>query len=221
MLIEDAAHAHGSTLRGKKAGSFGIASAFSFYPTKVITSGEGGMILTDNEDLMKKALVLRDQGKAGFLGNVHTEIGYNWRLSEIHAAIGLSQFNRLEEFITNRRAIAKIFDEGLKDIGGMRALSIPEAVRSNYYKYIAFLEEDIVRSDFKKKLKEKHNVSLSGEVYELPLHLQPIFKKMYGHKEGDFKQAEDLCKRHICLPVFPTMTKEDGKYVLDSIKEVS
>ena len=101
-LIEDAAHAHGSTLDGKKAGSFGAGAAFSFYPTKVMTSGEGGMITTDDENIYQRALVFRDQGKAGFLGNIHTEMGYNWRMSEIHAVIGLSQFARLEEFIADR-----------------------------------------------------------------------------------------------------------------------
>jgi len=82
FLIEDAAHAQGSSLNGKKAGSFGIAAAFSFYPTKVITSGEGGMIATDDENIYKRALVFRDQGKAGFLGNIHTEMGYNCKLLE-------------------------------------------------------------------------------------------------------------------------------------------
>ena len=108
FLIEDAAHAHGSTLDRKMAGSFSQAASFSFYPTKVMTSGEGGMITTNDETIYQRALVFRDQGKAGFFGNVHTEIGYNWRMSEIHAVIGLAQFALLEEFIQDRRRIARI-----------------------------------------------------------------------------------------------------------------
>lgn len=220
FLIEDAAHAHGSTLNGKKAGTFGDAAAFSFYPTKVITSAEGGMIITNSEDIYKRALVFRDQGKAGFYGNVHTEMGYNWRMSEIHAAIGLSQLARLDEFIEARRRIAKIYDEELGEIGGIKPLKILSNGSSNYYKYVALLDKGIDRVAFKKELKERHNVSLSGEVYELPCHLQPIFKKLYGFKGGEFPKAEDLCERHICLPIFPTMTGEEAKYVVEALQEV-
>ena len=220
FLIEDAAHAHGSTLDGKKAGGFGDAAAFSFYPTKVMTSGEGGMITTDDKKIYERALVFRDQGKAGFYGNVHTEMGYNWRMSEVHAAIGLSQFARLEEFIRDRRVIAKIYDEELKRINGVTPIKIPSDVKSNYYKYVALLDDGIDRSELKKELKEKYEVGLSGEVYELPCHLQPIFKDLCGFKEGDFPVAEDVCKRQICLPVFATMTEEQAKYVVGSLKEV-
>ena len=220
VLIEDAAHAHGSTLNGKKAGSLGTAAAFSFYPTKVMTSGEGGMITTDDEDIYQRALIFRDQGKAGFLGNIHTEMGYNWRMSEIHAAIGLSQFSRLEEFINDRRRIARFYDEELKQIHSVSLVKIPSQVESNYYKYAAILKDGIDRAAIKKELREKYNVSLSGEVYELPCHLQPVFKDLLGYKGGEFPVAEDLCQRHICLPVFAGMTEEQAGYVIKSLKEV-
>ncbi|HDN73493.1 MAG TPA: DegT/DnrJ/EryC1/StrS family aminotransferase [Archaeoglobus sp.] len=224
FLIEDAAHAHGSTLDGKMAGGFGDAAAFSFYPTKVMTSGEGGMITTDDKKIYERALVFRDQGKAGFFGNVHTEMGYNWRLSEIHAAVGLSQFARLEAFIADRRKIAKIYDEELNERGGggVTPIKIPPEVKSNYYKYVVMLDEgiEIERSELKRELKEKYEVGLSGEVYELPCHLQPIFKDLYGFTDGVFPVAEDVCKRQVCLPVFATMTEEQAKYVVDSLKEV-
>jgi len=220
FLIEDAAHAQGSTLNTKKAGSFGIAAAFSFYPTKVMTSGEGGMITTDDEKIYERALVFRDQGKAGFLGNIHTEIGYNWRMSEIHAAIGLSQFARLGEFIADRRRIARIYDEELTKIDWVTPLKIPPEVRSNYYKYVAFLKDGTDRASLKKDIKERYGVGLSGEVYELPCHLQPIFKTLYGFKGGEFPVAEDLCKRQICLPVFTRMMGKEARYVTRSLREV-
>lgn len=220
FLIEDAAHAQGSTLNGKKAGSFGIASAFSFYPTKVMTSGEGGMITTDDEKVNEKALVLRDQGKAGFLENIHTEMGYNWRMSEIHAAIGLSQFARLEQFVADRRRIAKIYDKELEKINGITPLMMPPGVKSNYYKYIALLRHGVDRTSLKKELREKYGVSLSGEVYELPCHLQPIFRNLHNFMEGEYPKAEKLCGQHVCLPVFATMTEEEAKYVIHSLREV-
>ena len=220
FLIEDAAHAHGSTLDGKKAGGFGDAAAFSFFPTKVMTSGEGGMITTDDEKIYKRALVFRDQGKAGVSGNIHTELGYNWRMSEIHAVIGLSQFRRLNEFIGVRRQIARIYDEELKRINGVMPMIIPQNVKSNYYKYVGLLDKGIDRAAIKKELKEKYDVSLSGEVYELPCHLQPIFKEIFRYENGEYPRAEDLCERQICLPISAAMTEEEAIYVIDSLKEV-
>ncbi len=174
MLIEDAAHAQGSTLKGKKAGSLGVAAAFSFYPTKVMTSAEGGMITTDDEKIYQRALVFRDQGKAGFLGNIHTEMGYNWRMSEIHAAIGLSQFARLEEFVADRRNVARFYDKELSQINNVSLIEIPPEAKSNYYKYVAILKTGIDRAALKKELKEKYGVGLSGEVLECPPQRSPV-----------------------------------------------
>lgn len=216
FLFEDAAHAHGSVFNGKMAGTFGEAASFSFYPTKVITSAEGGMIVTNSEKIRDEAMMYRDQGKAGFTMNVHDKLGYNWRISEPHAIIGLSQFNRLEEFIANRRKIAKVYDEGLKSVPKIRPLQLPEGCKSNYYKYIALLDKGIDRTILKKKLREEYEIGLSGEVYELPCHLQPIFKGKF--KEGDFPKAEKICRRHICLPISAVMTEEEAKYVLDSLE---
>jgi dTDP-4-amino-4,6-dideoxygalactose transaminase len=178
------------------------------------------MITTDNEDIYQRSTVFRDQGKAGFYGNVHTELGYNWRMSEIHAAIGLSQFLRLEEFIADRRKAAGIYDRGLAKIGGLKPVPMPPATKTNYYKYIALLDKDIDRPSLKKKMKEKYNVSLSGEVYELPCHLQPVMKNLYGYKGGEFPAAEDICHRHICLPVYARMTAAEANYVVDCLREV-
>lgn len=219
FLIEDAAHAHGSALNGKRAGAFGNAAAFSFYPTKVITSGEGGIIATNDENIYQRALVFRDQGKAGFGNNVHTEMGYNWRMSEVHAAIGLAQLARLDDFITARRRIAGIYDKELGQINKVTPVKIPPGVKSNYYKYTAILDKGIDRVSLKKELKEKYEVSLSGEVYELPCHLQPIFKDSYGFNGGELPVAEDLCRRQICLPVFATMTDEQAEHTIDSLKK--
>lgn len=220
FLIEDAAHAHGSTLDGKKAGSFGDVGAFSFYPTKVMTSGEGGMIVTDDKKTHERALVFRDQGKAGFIGNIHTEMGYNWRMSEIHAIIGISQLHRLDEFIKRRRAVAQIYDKELESSPSITKVHVPTNIHSNYYKYCALLNKGVDRTTIKSELKEKYGVNLSGEVYEIPCHMQPVFKDLLGLKGGGFPVAEDLCSRHVCLPVFPTMTDEQAEYVIDSLEEV-
>jgi dTDP-4-amino-4,6-dideoxygalactose transaminase len=215
FLLEDSAHAHGSSLDGQSAGTFGDAASFSFYPTKVMTSAEGGMIVTNNQRVYEEALIYRDQGKADFLTNAHTRLGYNWRLSEPHAIIGHSQLGHLEEFITARNRIARIYDNELRDITGVTALCLPPGSRSNYYKYIALLDASHDRGALKKLLREKYGVGLSGEVYEAPCHVQPVFAE---YVDSEFPVALDICRRHICLPVYATMTEDEARYVLDSLR---
>ncbi|MEM3087064.1 MAG: DegT/DnrJ/EryC1/StrS family aminotransferase [Halobacteria archaeon] len=219
-LVEDAAHAHGSRFDGEFAGKFGRASSFSFYPTKVITSGEGGMIVTDDEEIAKRARVFRDQGKAGFTTNFHTELGYNWRLSELNALLGVHQMKRLGEFVKRRQAAAKIYDKGLEGLRRIRRVGRPKESEPNFYKYLAVLDPKVNRLEVKKTLKEKFDVSLSGEVYDTPLHLQPIFKKLVGAKPGQFPVAEEVCARHVCLPMYPYITPQEQEHVLASVAEV-
>jgi len=215
-LIEDAAHAHGTMLDGKKAGTFGIAGSFSFFSTKVMTTGEGGMITTDDREIYEKALVLRDQAKIrkGIYQNYHEEIGYNWRMTEIQALMGIKQLERLEEFIKRRCEIAKIFDEKFTDMNDLTPLRTPENVRHNYYKYIAFLREGINREDLQKTMKEKYEISMGGYVYEIPLHQQPAFKE---YRTEPLPVSEDLCNRHICPPIYYQMKDEEVQYVANSI----
>jgi len=214
-LVEDAAHAHGSTYEGAPAGSFAVASAFSFYPTKVITSAEGGMIATNDDRIDAEARVYRDQGKAGFTSNFHTLLGNNWRMSEPHAVIGHSQLKRLPEFIRARRRIAAVYDRLLPEIG-VEPLREPAGVTGNYYKYIAMPPAGVDRAALKKTLREEYDVGLSGEVYESPCHLQPVFGPLAA---GTLPVAEELCARHICLPVSAVMSDEDARYVVESLEQ--
>ena len=177
-LVEDAAHAHGSALDGRSAGTFGRAASFSFYPTKVIAGGEGGMIVTDDDDIAEEARVYRDQGKGSFLANFHTRMGANWRMSEPHAAIVLSQLHRLDEFIERRQVLAARYDAALA-IARPRARSRSrESASSNFYKYVAFLPDGIDRTLFKQHLRSEFDIGLSGEVYDTPLHHQPVFSQL-------------------------------------------
>lgn len=213
FLLCDAAHAHGATLNGLDASTWGSASTYSFYPTKVMTSGEGGMIVTDDEALAAEARVYRDQGKAGFTSNFHTRMGNNWRMSEVHAAIGLVQLARLDEFIAHRRMIAAAYEAGLKREG---VLTLPSAQRldeSNFYKFVAYLPEGVDRARLKAAMRERE-VGLSGEVYELPLHAQPVFEPWAA---GSYPGADEVCSRQVCLPVSARMTEDDARYVVESL----
>jgi dTDP-4-amino-4,6-dideoxygalactose transaminase len=214
-MVEDAAHAHGASHGGRAAGAFGVAAAFSFYPTKVITSGEGGMIVTDDDRIHEEALVYRDQGKAGFYANVHTRLGYNWRMSELHAILGLTQLRRLPQFIEARRSIAHLYDQALAaDPVLSPVLEVPGA-RGNYYKYVVLTPPSVDRTALKKRLREEYGVPLSGEVYELPCHKQPIFASLPA---GSFPGAEQTCATHICLPMSPHMSLDEAEYVVASLR---
>jgi dTDP-4-amino-4,6-dideoxygalactose transaminase len=217
FLFEDAAHAHGSSYRGRNAGTFGDSASFSFYPTKIITSGEGGIIVTDSDRMDEESRLYRDQGKATFTANIHNKLGYNWRMSEPHAIIGLQHFRHLPEFIEERNRLARVYDRTLPGVQGVHPLRLADGSVSNYYKYIAMIDERIDRTRLKKILREKYDVGLSGEVYELPVHLQPYFEGKY--KRGDLPKAEYLCAHHICLPLYPMMTDADAEYVVASLRD--
>jgi perosamine synthetase len=214
VLIEDAAHAHGASHQGRPAGSFGHAAAFSFYPTKVLTSGEGGMIVTGDEALRDEAVIYRDQGKAGFLGGDHVRMGSAWRMSELHAAVGVVHLGRLDEAIATRQAVAERYDKALAGSSLCEPVAIPDGSVTNYYKYVALLEPGIDRAALKLDLREHTGVSLSGEVYALPLHRQPVFAPLGA---GPFPVADDVCNRHICLPIHSDMTDDEADHVIESL----
>ena len=218
FLLEDAAHAHGAAFAGRAAGSIGDAGAFSFYPTKVITSGEGGIITTADATLSDEARIYRDQGKAGFLGGEHIRLGYAWRMSELHAAVGLVQLARLDEFIAVRRRIARLYDEALPSVPGITPVLAPEGSEPNYYKYLAVLDDGIDRAALKKALREQHKVGMSGEVYARPLHREPVFAEIPA---GPLPVSEDLCARHVCLPIHNDMADSEAEQVIDALRAVS
>lgn len=216
-LVEDAAHAHGSSFEGRHAGTFGVAGSFSFYPTKVMTAGEGGMIVTDDDRIAAEARMYRDQGKLSFSQNTYVRMGYNWRMSELHAIVGLKHLERLPAMIQDRQKIAALYNDGLRGCRNLRPLEIPLKGVCNYYKYIVVPKERLDRKAIKTRLRESHGVSLAGEVYEAPLHKQPIFEK-YG--SSHLPVSEDLCARHICLPIFSGMEETQAQRVIRGLKDV-
>lgn len=216
-LVEDAAHAHGSSLGGVAAGTFGVAGAFSFYPTKVMTSGEGGMIVTNSDEIAAEARIYRDQGKQSFTRNAHVRHGYNWRLSEPHAVIGLRHLQRLPEMLHSRRRSAAAYDAAFADSELLEPLHVPQDGVSNYYKYIVLPKRPIERAIVKRVLRESYGVILGGEVYEEPLQRQPIFKDLAVES---LPLSEELCGRHLCLPMFSGMNDSQINQVVEGVKTV-
>lgn len=213
-LFEDCAHAHGSKWHGKASGNFGIAGGYSFFSTKVMTSGEGGMVVTHDDDFAKKARVFRDYGKPEPWVSFHTEMGANWRMSDIAGAVGVVQLKRLQEFVSWREKIANSYTRLLKSIPNITPV-LPKD-RCSWYKYIVLLPKGADREILKAKMKES-GVSLSGGVYEIPLHRQPVFKETAANH---YPVAEDICGRHICLPIYYGITNEEAEYVVQTLKNV-
>jgi dTDP-4-amino-4,6-dideoxygalactose transaminase len=210
-LFEDAAHAHGSALNGRMAGRFGVAGAYSFFATKVMTAGEGGMLVTDDPTLADRARGLRDYGKPDPWVSFHTQVGANWRMSELSAAVGVVQLKRLEEFIGWRARVAAFYTRALRDVAGVEPV-VP-ADRSSWYKYIVLLPSAIDRDRLRAAMKAS-NVALSGGVYDTPLHQQPVFRGA----AGEFPIAEEVCARHICLPLYYGMAEDEAGHVVDSLR---
>ena len=202
LLIEDAAHAHGSTYNGIYSGGFGQAAAYSFFSTKTFTSGEGGMILTNNKELNEKCLSFRDYGKKSQWESVHTVFSSNYRMSNLTAVVGNAHISEFDSFLEKRKSIASKYTKNLSD----KFEKILPKGESGWYKYIVYLPKDVDRNEFKKMCASK-GLKLPGGVYEQPIHLQPVMKDLLNGEIFDV--AEDICKRHICLPIYPNLTEEE------------
>lgn len=219
VLIEDAAHAHGAEVEDRKAGQLGLAAAFSFYPTKVLTTAEGGMVTTSEAALADRLRWLRQHGQSRPGSNQHQEFGLNYRPSEIHSLLGLAMMKKAAWILESRRRAAAIYDELLKD-GPLRPIKAPPGQKPAYYKYIALLPEGMDREKLKKRLKDEHKISLTGEVYSLPLNKQPYFKK-YPEKLAiplaSLPHSESAAERQICLPLYPGLSPAEQAYVADRL----
>jgi perosamine synthetase len=213
-LVEDAAHAAGSAHEGRQPGSFGVAAAFSLFSTKVMTSGEGGLIVTDDDHVHDRAMLLRDHAKNA--DGTMSAIGYNWRLTELQAIVGRSQLRRLDTMIESRRAVTALYDARLRGVEGIRLLPIHGGSQRNGYKYLLFLERG--RPDeVQRRLLTDYGIELGGYVYQHPCHRQPAFAEFTS---GPFPGADLLCATHLCPPVHPDMAPKDAEYVADALFKV-
>lgn len=214
FLIEDSAHAHGAEINGVKAGTLGDVGAFSFYPTKIMTSGEGGIITTNNSKIAEAARYMRNQGLNKI--QLMIMIGHNWRMSEITAIIANNQLKNIEKFLSKRNNIAKKYEEKLSHINEISLFKTPKNIRHSYYKYpIKILNELDVEKLL--HLLYKYNIEI-GNSYYPPCHLHPYYKKNFGTKKGDLSVSENILKKVICLPIHFKLTTKKINYILEKLK---
>lgn len=217
-ILEDACQAVGAEYKGMKAGNFGDVSAFSLYATKNIMSGEGGMITTNDEEIVEKCKRFRHHGQSEKTRYEYWDIGYNYRMTDISAAIGLVQLKKIEELNEKRRLNAEMFTQGLAGIKGLILPNILNDRKHVFHQYTIRITEEFKTSREKlMEFLERNNIG-STVYYPKPLHLHPHFAKL-GYKEGDFPVAERLAKEVLSLPVHPSLTKEEIELIIDKIKE--
>jgi perosamine synthetase len=225
LLIEDACEAIGARYRQgdgtwARCGSLAEAGCFAFYPNKQMTTGEGGMIVTDREDVAALARSLRNQGRdqgAGWLQ--HARLGYNYRLSDLNCALGIAQLARLEEMLAARRQVAAWYAEALADLPQVQAPVARAGEEISWFVYVVRLAEGHRRADRDAILARLRERGVACSDYFTPIHLQPYMREQFGFSEGDFPVTESVAARTIALPFFNRLTRAQIAEVVDALRE--
>jgi perosamine synthetase len=212
VVVEDACQAHGAMFRGRKAGSLGNVACFSFYPSKnMMVAGDGGMLVTSDKKVAHLSVKLRDCGRKSQY--VHDEIGYTARLNTVNAAIGRVQLKHLDEWNEKRRRNAEAYDRMLSDLDEVKLPPRGDGdTRPVYHLYVIRTKQ----RDALRALLESNGIQC-GVHYPLPIHLQPVYKKMFKFRRGMYPKSEELCKTCLSIPMYPDLTQSEVNFVSEKI----
>ena len=218
-MIEDACEAIGATYKGRRAGTFGDAAVFAFYPNKQMTTGEGGMIVTDREDWSHLFISLRNQGRDIFDAWLnHSRLGYNYRLDEMSAALGIAQLQRIEELLTKRERVAQWYNERLANVELIERPHIALATtRMSWFVYVVRVKPPAQRDEVLHRLSES---GIPRRPYFTPIHLQPFYRKQFGYERGCLPVTEQLGDVSLALPFSSIMTEEQVDHVCGRLREI-
>jgi len=224
LLIEDAAESFGACIGKKRAGSFGHSAIFSFCQNKIITTGEGGALVTDSEEVYQKAKLIRSHGRVeppeGYFSSIsdndYVKFGYNLRMSAILAALGLSQLKKVNKIIKKRRNIAHYLTKALSNIDGITVLEEPENQRPVYQMYTIQLNNEKTRNALQDYLTKN---GIMTKIAFSPIHLKTAYIKEYGYKEGDLPMTEAISKKVLTLPFYANLTKKNLKLMISTIEK--
>ncbi len=220
-VVEDSCEALGSALDGRKAGTFGTAGVFGFYPNKQITTGEGGMIVTDDDRLADLCVSLRNQGRGtdgGWLA--HERLGYNYRLSDINCALGVVQLSRIDEIKARRRQVAEWYREMLADDDRLIVPREAPGCEISWFVFVVQLAERFGIEQRDRVLREMRRQGVQVGNYFTPVHLQPFIAGQYGCRAGDFPIAESAGSRTIALPFHNRLTQDEAAVVCGALKAI-
>ena len=225
-VIEDAAHAPGAEYKGRKCGTIGDIGCFSFFANKNLVTGEGGMVVTNNDALAEKIRITRSHGMTTLTwdrhkGHAHSydvvDLGFNYRINEIASAIGLVQLRKLDENNEKRRKIVEEYRKRLEDISGISVPFKDHKEKPSYHIFPILLAEDISRDVFREGLKEK---LIQTSMHYPPIHLFTYYRKMFGFKEEMLPKTEFVGEYEVTMPLYPIMRQEDIRYIINTIKEI-
>lgn len=227
LLLSDACHSIGSEYKKQKTGSIADMTAFSFHPVKHITTGEGGMLMTNNLEFAQKAKAFRGHGittdyrQREKLGNWHYDmvsLGYNYRITDFQCALGISQLKKLPNWIKRRQQIAAKYDEAFKDYDKISPLSNSSNVSNAYHLYVIRLSDNLDRGKVFSRLR---NSKIGVNVHYIPVHLHPYYREKFGTSEGMCPVAEAAYEKIISIPMFPAMTDADVDRVISTLMEIT
>jgi len=218
-VIEDSCEALGSEYKGHKAGCLGDYGVYAFYPNKQITTGEGGVIVTDDDQAANLMRALRNQGRApGDTWLQHTYLGYNYRLDEMSAALGVTQMQRIEELLAKREQVVKWYDERLAETPGVELYTVePNTTRMSWFVYVVKFAKGVDRDGAARALQAR---GIPVRPYFAPIHLQPYMVERFGYRPGDFPVTEDLGARGLAIPFSSVMTEAMIEQVCQAICQV-
>jgi len=229
-IIEDAAHALGAEYKGKKVGGLADMTILSFHPVKAITTGEGGMVLTNNVEYYEKLQTFRTHGitkdpkkikkNEGAWYYEMQDLGYNYRLTDFQCALGISQCKKLDQFIKRRREIVQQYNTAFKDLSEIVAPYEKKDVRSAYHIYVIQLQLEKLRADRKTIFDAFRAENIGVQVHYIPVHYHPYYQQHVGYKQGDFPNAERYYERALTLPLFPRMTTQDIEDVIQAVYKI-
>jgi len=218
-VIEDAAEAHGAEYKGRKVGGIGHVNCFSFYANKIITTGEGGMVVTNNADIAERARALKDLAHSRDKRFLHTDIGFNYRMTNVQAAIGLAQFERIEELVDRRRAHAHLYNRLLKDVEGVRLPPEKRWAKNVYWMYGILIQGSFgaSRDELMERLRDR---GIETRAFFVPVHQQPAFVKMGLFRGESYPVAEVLSREGLYLPSGSGLQEEQIQEVCRAITEI-
>jgi len=222
-LIEDSAEALGSEYKGKKCGSFGEAAILSFYPNKQITTaGEGGLVLTNNKKIADFCCSVRNQGRKaeGSEWLEHIRLGYNYRMPEVCAAMGIAQLKRINEILKKRKKVAEIYNKKLINFPEVEIPYVIPGVKISWFVYVIRLKKKYSQKNRDKIIKEMAKKGIQCSNYFYPIHLQPFYKKTFGFKKGDFPICEQVSERTIALPFYNNLKEKEIDFVVMALKKI-
>lgn len=215
-VVEDAAEAHGAVYKGKKVGSIGDIGCFSFYANKIVTTGEGGMVTTNSKRLAKIAFALKNHAFSEGRHFWHKYLGYNYRLTNLQAAIGLAQLERFDDLLSKRISNAKYYNSLLRDVKGIRLPPQKKEVRNVYWMYSILIEDSfgLTRDRLRSYLAQK---GIETRTFFIPIHLQPVYFNIF--KKESFPISEQLCQRGMYLPSSSNLKMKEIEYIVKCLKD--